>query len=58
MIMKDLMDLIERAAKDPDFLSAALPSDELNTVLGSSESSQREIVQALQARISHAHGKQ
>jgi hypothetical protein len=56
--MKGLMDLIERAAADPEFLSAELPADELNTVLGSPESSRREIVQALQARISHAHGKQ
>jgi hypothetical protein len=56
--MKDLVDLIERAAKDPDFLSAAVPTDQLQSVLGMPDSSQREIVQTLQARISHAgHGK-
>jgi hypothetical protein len=59
MTMNDIMDLIERAANDPEFLSAARPAHELNAVLGSPESSEREIVQALQARISHAtHGKQ
>jgi hypothetical protein len=57
--MKNLVDLIERAAKDPDFLSGVLSPDELKTVLGMPESSEREIAETLQARISHAHsGKQ
>lgn len=57
--MKDLVELIERAAQDPDFLAATVPSEQLQTALGMQTSSQREIAQALQARISHAtHGKQ
>jgi hypothetical protein len=56
--MKDFVDLIEQAAKDPEFLSAAVPGDEIESVLGMPGASEREIVQALQARISHAHGKQ
>jgi hypothetical protein len=56
--MKSLVDLIDRAAKDPDFLAAALPADQLKTVLGMPHSSNREVAQTLQARISHAtHGK-
>jgi len=34
-----------------------VPAEETKTALGMPGSSQREIVQALQARISHAHGK-
>jgi hypothetical protein len=57
--MKDLVSLIERAAKDPDFLSATVPADQLKIVLGMPQASEREIAQSLQARISHAtHGKQ
>jgi hypothetical protein len=57
--MKDIVSLIERAAKDPDFLSAAVPADELKIALGMPQASRREIAQSLQARISHAsHGKQ
>jgi hypothetical protein len=56
--MKDFVDLIERAAKDPEFLAAAAPADELKALFGMPRSSEREIVQALQARISHSRGKQ
>jgi hypothetical protein len=57
--MKDLVNLVERAANDPDFLSRVLSPDELKTVLGMPSSSEREIAEALTARISHAHsGKQ
>ncbi len=57
--MKDLVDLIERAAQDPEFLAATVPAEQLQSALGMQASSQREIAQALQARISHAsHGKQ
>jgi hypothetical protein len=56
--MKSLVDLIDRAAKDPEFLAAALPADHMKTALGMPGSSDREIAQTLQARISHAtHGK-
>jgi hypothetical protein len=53
--MKNLVNLIERAAKDPDFLSGVLSPDELKTVLGMPNSSEREIAETLQARISHGH---
>jgi hypothetical protein len=53
--MKDLVNLIDRAAKDPDFLSRILSPDQLKNVLGMPGSSEREIAEALQARISHAH---
>jgi hypothetical protein len=57
--MKDLVNLIDRAAKDPDFLSRILSPDQLKNVLGMTGSSEREIAETLQARISHAHsGKQ
>jgi hypothetical protein len=57
--MKNLVDLIDRAANDPDFLSAVVPAGQLQTVLGMPKASQREIAQTLLARISHAHnGKQ
>ncbi|HLH93707.1 MAG TPA: hypothetical protein VKW08_01175 [Xanthobacteraceae bacterium] len=57
--MKSLVDLIDRAAKDPEFLAAALPAEQLKTALGMPSSSEHEIAQTLQARISHAtHGKQ
>ncbi len=57
--MKDLANLIDRAAKDPDFLSRILSPDQLKNVLGMPGSSEREIAETLQARISHAHsGKQ
>jgi hypothetical protein len=51
--MTDMVDLIDRAAKDPDFLSGIVPADQLKTVLGAPESSQREIAETLRARISH-----
>ena len=53
--MKDLVDLIDRAAQDPDFLSRILSPDQLKTVLGMPNSSEREIAEVLRARISHAH---
>ena len=53
--MNNLVDLIERAAKDPDFLSSVLSPDQLKTVLGMPNSSERQIAEALNARISHAH---
>jgi hypothetical protein len=53
--MKDLVNLIDRAAKDPDFLSRILSPDQLKNVLGMTGSSEREIAETLQARISHAH---
>ena len=53
--MKSLVDLIDRAAKDPDFFAAAMPAEQLKAVLGMANSSEREIAQTLQARISHAH---
>jgi hypothetical protein len=53
--MKDLVELIDRAAKDPDFLSAVVPADQLRTALGMPDASQREIAQTLLARISHAY---
>ena len=57
--MKNHVDLIDRAANDPDFLSAVVPAGQLQTVLGMPKASQREIAQTLLARISHAHnGKQ
>ena len=57
--MKDLVNLIDRAAKDSDFLSRILSPDQLKNVLGMTGSSEREIAETLQARISHAHsGKQ
>jgi len=57
--MKSLVDLIDRAAKDQDFLAAVVPADQLKTALGMPNASEREIAQTLQARISHAHsGKQ
>jgi hypothetical protein len=54
--MTDMVDLIERAANDPNFLSGVGSADQLKTVLGMPESSQREIAETLQARIAHAHG--
>jgi hypothetical protein len=57
--MNDLVDLIERAAKDPDFLARVLSPDQLKVVLGMPGSSQRDIAETLKARISHVHsGKQ
>jgi hypothetical protein len=57
--MKNLVDLIDRAAQDPDFLSRIVSPDQLKTVLGMPNSSERDIAEALKARISHAHsGKQ
>jgi hypothetical protein len=57
--MKDLANLIDRAAADPDFLSRIVSPDQLKNVLGMPGSSEREIAEALRARISHAHsGKQ
>jgi hypothetical protein len=57
--MKDFVELIDRAAEDPDFLSRILSPAQLKTVLGMPDSSERDIVEALSARISHAHsGKQ
>jgi hypothetical protein len=57
--MKDFVELIDRAAKDPDFLSGILSPDQLKAVLGMPNASEREIAEALSARISHAHsGKQ
>jgi hypothetical protein len=57
--MNNLVDLIERAAKDPDFLSGVLSPEQLKTVLGMPNSSERQIAETLKARISHAHsGKQ
>ena len=53
--MKDLVQLIDCAAKDPDFLSSVLSPDQLKTVLGMPNSSEREIAEVLRARISHAH---
>ena len=55
--MSDIADLIERAAQDPEFLSALVPADQLTAVLGIAD--QREIAETLRARIAHAHdGKQ
>ncbi len=57
--MTDMADLIDRAAKDPDFLSGIVSPDQLKSVLGMTESSPREIAETLRARIAHAHsGKQ
>jgi hypothetical protein len=57
--MTDIADLINRAANDPDLLSGIVADDQLETVLGMTGSSQREIVETLGARIAHAHsGKQ
>jgi hypothetical protein len=57
--MKSLVDLIDRAANDPEFLAAAVPADQLKTALGMTNASERQIAEALRARISHAHsGKQ
>jgi len=53
--MKDFVELIDRAAKDPDFLSRILSPDQLKTVLGMPNASGRDIAEALSARISHAH---
>ncbi len=53
--MKNLVDLIDRAAKDPDFLSRVLSADQLKTVIGMPNASEREIAETLSARISHAH---
>ena len=54
--MTNMVDLIERAANDPNFLSDVVSADKLKTVLGMPKSSQREIAGTLQARIAHAHG--
>jgi hypothetical protein len=57
--MKNFVELIDRAAKDPDFLTGILSPDQLKNVLGMPNASEREIAEALSARISHAHsGKQ
>lgn len=57
--MTDFADLIDRAANDPEFLSGLVAADQLETVLGMTGSSQREIAETLGARIAHAHtGKQ
>jgi hypothetical protein len=53
--MNDLANLIDRAAKDPDFLSRILSPDQLKNVLGMPGSSEREIAETLQALIYHAH---
>jgi hypothetical protein len=53
--MKDLLNLIDRAAKDPDFLSRVVSQDQLKTVLGMPDASERDIAEVLSARISHAH---
>jgi hypothetical protein len=53
--MNDLIDLIERAATDPDFLSSVLSPEQLKTVLGMPNASERQIAETLKARISHAH---
>ena len=53
--MKDLVNLIDRAAKDPDFLSRVLSPDQLKAVLGMPNASERDIAETLSARISHAH---
>ncbi len=55
--MSNIADLIDRAAQDPEFLSAIVPADQLTSVLGMTD--QREIAETLRARIAHAHeGKQ
>jgi len=51
--MSDIADLIDRAAQDPEFLSAIVPADQLNAVLGIADT--REIAETLRARIAHAH---
>ncbi len=56
--MTDIADLIDRAANDPDVLSGLAAADELETVLGMTGSSPRDIAETLAARIAHAHGKQ
>jgi hypothetical protein len=53
--MNNLVDLIERAAKDPAFLSSVLSPDQLKSVLGMPNASERQIAETLKARISHAH---
>jgi hypothetical protein len=57
--MTDIADLIDLAANDPDLLSGIVADDQLETVLGMTGASQREIAETLGARIAHAHsGKQ
>jgi hypothetical protein len=53
--MNNLVDLIERAAKNPAFLSSVLSPDQLKSVLGMPNASERQIAETLKARISHAH---
>jgi len=54
--MTDMVELIDRAARDPEFLRGIVPSDQLKAALGMS--SERQIAETLQARIAHIHGKQ
>jgi hypothetical protein len=57
--MIDIAELINRAANEPDFLAGIVPADQLNTVLGMTETSRQEIAETLRARIAHGHfGKQ
>jgi hypothetical protein len=51
-----MVDLIERAANDPSFLSDVVSTHQLKTVLGMPESSERQIAERLQARLAPAHG--
>jgi hypothetical protein len=52
--MTDMVDLIERAANDPSFLSDVVSTHQLKTVLGMPESSQREIAETLHS-LDYAH---
>jgi hypothetical protein len=57
IVMTDIVDLINRAARDPGLLSQAARPNELQAVLGMPACSEGEIVEALKSRVSHAGGK-
>jgi hypothetical protein len=69
--MPDFVDLIDRATKDPDFLSRlaadpmsivqseeySISPEQLGAVFGNPNASQQEIAETLKARLSHFWGK-
>ena len=55
--MTDMVELIKRAARDPEFLSGVASGEELKAAFNMRDSSERKIVETLRARIAHVNGK-
>jgi len=55
--MTDMVELINRAARDPELLSGIAAPEQLKAVFNMRDASERRIVETLRARIAHVHGK-